>query len=1209
MPFFSKLKLAPKPPAPVGVGKGRTVSFDAPMRSPLSPLSSASNERLASGMSGSPAGGAKAPAAVPPSTTSTPVQAGKMRKKSPGAAHSPPSSVSSSANEQATPSPHAVPEVREPKAPPPVVVEQSPSAQLSLTSRQPISPVRSAPNKGSAPAFPVAAAPAPHAAPIASSNDMEVWLPDKERVWVRGRVEEQISASELRVLTESGAMVRVDLAAHGELFTVNPSLEPDMTSLWYLHEPGVLANLAGRFARDEPYTYVAHLLIAVNPLKPLPMPSEAGFQAAKSLAGTPPHQYAIAEAAYRALLLPPTARQNQSVVVSGESGAGKTESAKILMRYITWRVAFAAGQISSNGRRRSLGASEAAEALNTRIVQSSPVLESLGNAKTVRNHNSSRFGKYTKISFDASAAPTLKLVGASVDTYLLEKSRIVRQADGERNYHIFYEMLAGATDAERARWKLPALNGCSYLSAAGCVAVPQLDDAAGFRDFVSALDAFDVPKAEQDMLFSCLSGLLHLGDVGFSAIASPVKGGGAAVVPDKPAGLDTAAGLLGLEYSALIEALTSRTVTTSVGGAVESVTVRLSAQKAVYTRDALAKAVYASLFDWAVGFVNARLGCLASTASPDCFIGILDIFGFESFATNGFEQLLINFANEKLQATFNQHVFAAEQELYAAEGISCRSVSWPDNSGTIALLALKERGKPPGVLHLLDEVGRLPNQTDDDFAKRVLATHAGSDCLPRTDPRRAASAFCVRHYAGDVTYTAAGFIDRNNDTVSSDLRALCACSRTPLLAAAFARPDGPCTPATSREPSIASVLSADGRAPPLAHQPSSLRSDPSTPRPPSRSASSASAASKTFTSVGLTFLRQMNGMVADLNSTRCNFVRCIKPNERMVPGEFDPQYTVTQLRHTGMLQCCELLKHGYPTRIAYAEVRERYTPHLPASVTQLALNDRDFAHAVLYGFEVERELYQVGLTRLFFRAGGVASLDEIRQCDMAVRGPTITARVKRWLALRRFRKALAYTVASRRLRLLLRSVRALATWRKTLSALRIYARGFRRLYRKVSAGRHATTIQAYARMAPRRRHFMRECAAVFEARQAKQRALRLSVAAVGAQAVYRGAVARVALQRSLAAAEVAKARRALALMLQTTYRAARAREEAARLRRAMLEVLIPQATILQRWWRVVRADKVQAGKCPVAASALPLTPCPISLRSATCQHRTRSSVL
>jgi myosin heavy subunit len=995
MPFFSKLKQAPKPPSPVGVGGGRKVSFDAPMRSPLSPLSSLSNERSVSGVSASPAGGAKSPGAVPPHKASPPVKAGKMRKKSPGsAARSPSLSVGTPVNEQGTPSRPdtgsgplpVLAEAREPAAPPPVTVNETPRVQLDRSPRQPLSPVRTTPNTASAPPAKVtatrataaklppkvaaspakvvqASAPAPEPAPVAGSTDMEVWLPDKERVWIRGRVESQVGASELRVKTETGATVSIELSVHGELFAVNPTLEPDMTSLWYLHEPGVLANLAGRFAKDEPYTYVAHLLIAVNPLKSIPMPSETEFEAARSLAGMPPHQYAIAEAAYRALLLPPAARQNQSVVVSGESGAGKTESAKILMRYITWRVAFAAGQLGANGRRRSNGASASAEALNTRIVQSSPILESLGNAKTVRNHNSSRFGKYTKISFDASGASTLKLVGAAVDTYLLEKSRIVRQAEGERNYHIFYEMLAGATTAERARWKLPALDGCSYLAAAGCVSMPQHDDVEGFRDFVAALDAFDVPHEEREMLFCCLSGVLHLGEVSFSAIASPVKGGGAAVIPDEPAGLDAAAGLLGLDYAALLAALTTRTVTTCVGGAVESVTVRLSTQKTIYTRDALAKAVYASLFDWAVGFVNARLGCLASTASPDCFIGILDIFGFESFATNGFEQLLINFANEKLQATFNQHVFAAEQELYAAEGISWRSVSWPDNSGTIALLALKERGKPPGVLHLLDEVGRLPNQTDDDFAKRVLATHASSDCLPRTDPRRAASAFCIRHYAGDVTYTAAGFIDRNNDTVSSDLRALCASSGTSLLAAAFTRSEGPFTPASSREPSLVSIPSSDARAPPLSHQPSSLRSDPSTPRAPSRSASTTSAAGKTFTSVGLTFLRQINAMVSDLNSTRCNFVRCLKPNARMLPGEFDPQYTVTQLRHTGMLQCCELLKHGYPTRIAYAEVRERYTPHLPTSVTKLDLSDRDFAHAVLYGFEVERELYQVCAVR------------------------------------------------------------------------------------------------------------------------------------------------------------------------------------------------------------------------------------------------------
>lgn len=1016
-----------------------------------------------------------------------------------------------------------------------------------------------------------------------SGGDMEVWLPDKSRVWIRGRVSGQTGPSTLRVRTEDDVDVMIDMAKDGELFTVNPSLEPDMTSLWYLHEPGILANLAGRFALDEPYTYVAHLLIAVNPLKPIKMPMETDFESAKSLVNLQPHQFAIAEAAYRMLLLPANERQNQSIIVSGESGAGKTESAKILMRYVTWRVARSAKQGSPSGRRCSDGASAAAESLNTRIVQSSPVLESLGNAKTVRNHNSSRFGKYTKISFDAKGVPALKLVGASVETYLLEKSRIVRQPQGERNYHIFYEMLAGASDAERQRWKLPQLSSCTYLCGAGCTSVPQHNDKEGFGEFVKALDAFDVHVEDREQLFTSLSALLHLGDVAFTAIASPIKGGGAAIVPDDPGSLDLVASLLGLEYASLLSALSTRTVTTSVGGIVESVTVRLSAQKTLYTRDNLAKAIYSALFDWAVSFVNARLGSQASGNPADCFIGILDIFGFESFATNGFEQLLINFANEKLQATFNQHVFAAEQELYAVEEISWRSVQWPDNSNTITLIAQKERGKAPGILHLLDEVGRLPNQTDDDFAKRVNNTHAGSSCLPRTDPRLAASAFCVRHYAGDVTYTSTGFIDRNNDTVSADLRALCAGSRLPLLAAAFAPKleAGPGTPAASREPSLASTASNDVMGhrpvvgvPSLSQQSSSFLSNPSTPRGPSRSASSTSSSSKSFTSVGLTFLRQMNAMVADLNLTRCNFVRCIKPNPRMAPGVFDPQYTVTQLRHTGMLQCCELLKHGYPTRIAYSEVRERYTSHLPSSVTRLVLSDRDFAHAVLYGFEVARELYQLGTTRLFFRAGGVASLDEIRRCDMTVCGPKITARVKRWLALRRFRRAFAYIVAGRRLRLLLRSVRALATWRKTLSALRIYARGFRRLYRKVSADRHATTIQAFARMVPRRRHFMSECAAVFEAREARRRELVLTAAAIGAQAIYRGATARRNLHRQLAAAERSKLRRALALAVQTAYRAARARAEAARLRRALLEVLIPQAIVLQRWWRIVRAEKV-----------------------------------
>ena len=324
---------------------------------------------------------------------------------------------------------------------------------------------------------------------------------------------------------------------------------------------------------------------------------------------------------------------------------------------------------------------------------------------------------------------------------------------------------------------------------------------------------------------------------------------------------------------------------------------------------------------------------------------------------------------------------------------------------------------------------------------------------------------------------------------------------------------------------------------------------------------------KVFSSVGLTFVKQMSALVAELDSTRCNFVRCIKPNPAMAAGVFDAPYTVTQLRHTGMLQCCELLKHGFPTRISYTEVVERYAPHLPPDVGRLRLPPRDFAAAVAYGFGVQRDLYQLGATRLFFRAGGVACLDGrpspprrglcdahgrrtrprrapvgLRSCDMAARGPEIVARVRRWIVLRRFRRALAHTRAGLRLCRLLRRVRALALWRAALLPVRAYLRsGLRRLARRLASRRAAATIQAAARMAPHRRAFVAACAHLFASRAEAQRVAALSAAAVAVQAAAR--------------------RRG-------------GRRELERRRRERLVVLTPRAISLQRWWRVVRGDKI-----------------------------------
>ncbi|KAL1504450.1 hypothetical protein AB1Y20_010856 [Prymnesium parvum] len=1044
----------------------------------------------------------------------------------------------------------------------------------------------------------------------------EVWVRDKAEVWVAGRVEQLCGRAKVKVRTGSGALVDVDVAHGGELPTVNPSLERDMTSLWYLHEPGVLHNLRGRFEEDEPYTSVAHLLIAVNPLKPVATPEMSGVAEAPSTGTLSPHPYVVAEMAYRELLRPSSSRRSQSIVVSGESGAGKTESSKILMRYLSWRAAAASAATAlASGAQPSFS-------LNERILKSNPILESMGNSKTQRNHNSSRFGKYLRLHF---APPTeggvaVELLGATIDTYLLEQSRLITQQKQERNFHIFYELFGGGSEAELRSWHLHGArpDDFAYLSASGCIKVPLHDDAAGFADFRSALTSMGFSSDTDASLMQCIAGLLHVGNIRIAAAASTKDGDGARVTLEDEGVAAHAAELLGLSKDDLLDALSSRTVTTQRGAESEKFKVPFDKQQAEHTRDCLSKAVYMALFEWVVSFVNGRLHADSSeesVASSDLFIGILDIFGFECFTSNSFEQLLINFANEKLQATFNEHVFSAEQELYKAEGIAWRSVQWPDNSGAISLIAQKERGAPPGLLHLLDEACRLPRSSDVELAKRFHDTHGGSTPhanFPPPDPRRVANEFKVAHYAEEVTYLIEGFLDKNNGSLSADLSALCASSTQDILSDVFRLREAGGAADASRTPS-AEVSSKPPpvdvtqskplsplrqSSPKLNHNVESAGAPPSvvkfgrassaatprrssvsekalaftprdcdgkglTPRD-SVSRSSSRGGNRSFESIGLQFVRQINAMVVELNTTRCNFIRCIKPNAEMAPGVFDQAYTVVQLRQTGMLQCCELLKHGYPTRIAYSEVVNRYSPVLPPAVTSHpALADgRRFTGAILYGFEVDPLLYQLGESKVFFRAGGVAQIDMLRQCDMAKEAPMLVARVKRFIHLKRFRLALAHAKMGLALTRLLRRARARALWRRALSIGRVYRASLLSLLRRVRATRAAITVQSAARMRPPRKAFLVHARALYAAR----RAAREAAAAVKVQAAGRGRAARRAYR-------VANRRRPAAVRVQAVSRGRAARRAAAAARRWKEEVLQPSAARLQAWWRVVLGER------------------------------------
>eukprot|EP00908_Phaeocystis_cordata_P006627 Transcript_17247.p1 GENE.Transcript_17247~~Transcript_17247.p1 ORF type:complete len:996 (+),score=558.03 Transcript_17247:53-2989(+) len=748
------------------------------------------------------------------------------------------------------------------------------------------------------------------------------------------------------------------------------------------------------------------------------------------------------------------------------------------------------------------------------------------------------------------------------------------------------------------------------------IEVPQLDDKAEFAEFCSACDAMDLLASQRDQLLDCMAGLLHLGNVEFEegssagpagamsprgSLGGVTEGGVSAsgvqknqqVRADCAAAAAEAAKHLGLQEESLKAALTTRKMVTSRAGETETFLVQLDGLKCVYTRDALTKAVYSSLFEWTVKFLNSKLDSDKGGAGAP-FIGILDIFGFESFATNGLEQLLINFANERLQATFNSHVFAAEQELYAQEGISWKSVTWPDNSGCISLISQKERGKTPGLLHLLDEMGRLPKATDPDLCKRLHDSHSGNAFFPRPDPRKVKEVFNVLHYAGVVSYSVAGFLDKNNDTVNKDLLDLCVHSSNPLLAMVFSdlsdqekqpnvlksvensrrsdtAPSTPKTPfaGTNKDIDMTNTGGMTQRQAAMARMQSGeqAKADKANERKGSNT-------NKVFASVGMTFMKQMNGMVAELNSTRCNFIRCIKPNYQMQVGLFDVQYIVLQLRHTGMLQCCELLKHGYPTRIGYAEIRDRYEPHLPAELKRIPLREADFAGAILYGFNVPRELYQLGSTRLFFRAGGVAALDELRHCDMKARGPQLLQRVKRWIVLRRWRRAVSFVAMGNALCWLLRRVRALLLWRSALRVALTYCRVIRPLHRRVIRVKRAIVIQSYVRMLPLRKKFQVECAHIFAARHAAKQAALEEAASVKIQALLRGKAQRAEYLSTIAAIAKLKVELPAATFIQSYFRGVTARKEYERRLAVLMETLIPKAEQLQRWWRVVLGEKI-----------------------------------
>ena len=710
---------------------------------------------------------------------------------------------------------------------------------------------------------------------------------------------------------------------------MNPTVleaSDDLTNLSHLNEPAVLQAIKLRYAQKEIYTYSGIVLIATNPfarVDSLYVPGMVQVYAGKNRSSQAPHLFAIAEEAFSDMLRD---GHNQTVVVSGESGAGKTVSAKYIMRY------FATREPPEQPGARSRGRADTMSETEEQILATNPIMEAFGNAKTTRNDNSSRFGKYIEIMFDKS----MEIIGARIRTYLLERSRLVFQPLKERNYHIFYQFVAGATEAERQELGLVPVEHFDYLNQGGAPQIESVDDAKDFNDTRQSLTRLGISEEVQSSLWRILAALLHIGNIKITATRTESQ-----LYPSEPS-LARACQLLGIDAAAFAQWTVKKQLITRG----EKIMSNLTPQQATVVRDSVAKYIYSSLFDWLVETMNGFLAPEDIIKDVTSFIGVLDIYGFEHFAKNSFEQFCINYANEKLQQEFNQHVFKLEQEEYLRERIDWKFIDFSDNQPAIDLI----EGKM-GILSLLDEESRLPMGSDESFVNKLHHNYAGDKHKFFKKPRFGKSAFTVCHYAIDVTYESDGFIEKNRDTVPDEhLDVLRSTSNSFLSEVLEAS-------ATVRERDTAAIApKANG------------------PRP-----RGAAAARKP--TLGNIFKSSLIELMNTIEKTDVHYIRCIKPNEGKEAWKFEGPMVLSQLRACGVLETVRISCAGYPTRWTYEEFALRY--YMLIKSTQWTTEIRDMANAILRKALGEAkndasDKYQLGLTKIFFRAGMLAFLEGLR---------------------------------------------------------------------------------------------------------------------------------------------------------------------------------------------------------------------------------------
>ncbi|XP_036970208.1 unconventional myosin-Vb [Acanthopagrus latus] len=871
------------------------------------------------------------------------------------------------------------------------------------------------------------------------SKGASVWIPDPDAVWASALLLQDYSPGKKQLLLQlaNGKEVQYPVGSPSDLPPLgNPDIlegENDLTALSFLHEPAVLHNLRVRFLDyNSIYTYCGIVLVAINPYDQLPIYGEEVIDAysGQDMADMEPHIFSVAEEAYRTMT---REEKNQSIIISGESGSGKTVSAKFTMRYFA--VVGGAAQQTS---------------VEERVLASNPIMESIGNAKTTRNDNSSRFGKYIEIGFGRKG----DIIGANMRTYLLEKSRVVFQASAERNYHIFYQLCASRELPEMRSFKLDAPEHFRYTNQGGDMQIPGTDDLSDLERTRNAFTVLGVQPDQQMELFRILAAVLHLGNVNIQISGRSSDKG---YIDPGDRSLAVFSKLLGVEGPQMAHWLCHRRL--AVGG--EMLIKPMSGQQAVGARDALAKHIYGQLFTWTVQRLNSALRSQRGKARS--FIGVLDIYGFETFDRNSFEQFCINYANEKLQQQFNRHVFHLEQEEYVREELVWNRIEFSDNQQCINLIEAQL-----GLFDLLDEECRMPKGSDESWVRKLYDQHLTGKPHPHfRKPRMSNSAFIVLHFADTVQYECDGFLDKNRDTVFEELINILKASQSELVAELF-----------QQQGNVSSVANGSVRSGKRATREHKL-------------------------TVGFQFRQSLQMLMDTLNSTTPHYVRCIKPNDLKEPFLFDPRRTVQQLRACGVLETIRISAAGFPSRWTYEEFFSRYRLLLrgPQSLDQAQASCRQALPELI----PDPDQFCFGKTKVFFRAGQVAFLERLRSEKLRVAAMIIQSRVRGWLARTRYTRICWATVTiqrycrgalARRLALTLRYSKAALVIQKTYRmivvrqlflmirqatiTIQAFTRGTleRRRYRLLVAERAAVLLQARVRGWLARRAYRRVRAAV-----------------------------------------------------------------------------------------------------------------------------------